>query len=166
MKFSTAAFIALGFFAGNVISAPTVQTNNVAPSIEARTEGFAANAAAVEARAEKRTVSKANIAAREPQNKNGKNNKNKNNNNNNNNKANANAADLAKFNGLACTNGKGAGTCDTKGTCTVNGKSAQVAGQCGIAAAAAANAGAKAGGNAGGKKKNGRREIVDVADLI
>ncbi|EFQ34193.1 uncharacterized protein GLRG_09337 [Colletotrichum graminicola M1.001] len=144
MKFSTAAFIALGFLAGNVVSAPTFQSNNVALPVEARANDFVANdAAAIAAREDKNADAKKKAAAAAAAKKNNDKNKNKNNNNNNknkNNNNNNNAAAEAKFNGLACTNGKGAGTCNAKGLCTVNGKTAQIAGQCGIAAAAAAKA--------------------------
>ncbi|KAK2057132.1 hypothetical protein LY76DRAFT_627282 [Colletotrichum caudatum] len=160
MKFSTAAFIAIGFLAGNVVAAPAVQSNDVALPIEARAEGSVANAAAINAREEKRANgagkgknggnganNKAAAAAAAKKNNNNNNNNNKaaaaaaaakKNNNNNNNAATAKAE--AKFNGLACTNGKGAGTCNNGGQCTVNGKTAQIAGQCGVAAAAAAKA--------------------------
>ncbi|KAK2034806.1 hypothetical protein LX32DRAFT_669700 [Colletotrichum zoysiae] len=160
MKFSTAAFIAIGFLAGNVVAAPAVQSNDVALPIEARARGSVANdAAVIDARAERRANGagkgksgvNANILAARAANDKNKNNKNKNNNkaaaaaaakkkkNNNNNNAAAAKAE-AKFNGLACTNGKGAGTCNNGGQCTVNGKTAQIAGQCGVAAAAAAGA--------------------------
>ncbi|KAK2043509.1 hypothetical protein LZ31DRAFT_595568 [Colletotrichum somersetense] len=158
MKFSTAAFIAIGFLAGNVVAAPAVQSNDVALPIEARAGGFVANdAAVIDARAERRdngagkgknggnANNKAAAAAADNKKKNNKNNNKaaaaaaaKKNKNKNNNAADAKAE--AKFNGLACTNGKGAGTCNNGGQCTVNGKTAQIAGQCGVAAAAAAKA--------------------------
>ncbi|KAK1961979.1 hypothetical protein LY78DRAFT_684422, partial [Colletotrichum sublineola] len=50
MKFTTATLVALGLLAGNVISAPTSQINDVAVPVEAR--ALANHAAHLEARDE------------------------------------------------------------------------------------------------------------------
>ncbi|OLN89989.1 hypothetical protein CCHL11_07212 [Colletotrichum chlorophyti] len=200
MKFSTAAFLALGLMTGNVVSAPAVQVSEVTLPIEARAENFLANdGAPLEARAnnkkkakaagaqaqgaaKKATAAKAKAsknkataakdkaakdkaakekAAKDKAAKDKANNANTgkntgaNNNNNNNANANANAGNgksQAAFSGLACTDGKGAGSCNANGQCAVNGKTAEIAGQCGVAAAAAA-------------KKN-KRYVSDLADIL
>ncbi|CAI0644371.1 unnamed protein product [Colletotrichum noveboracense] len=185
MKFSAAAFVALGLMAGNVLSAPTVDASDVALPIEVRAEDFVANDAAhLEARAKKKKNAKAagakakGAAAKGNANANAgaaaatkKNNGNanagaaakKNNGNanakknagnanakkNNGNAATAPPANAAQFSGLACTDGKGAGSCNAQGQCAVNGKTTAIAGQCGVAAA----------------KKN-KRWVSDIAHLI
>ncbi|KAI8177234.1 hypothetical protein KHU50_003631 [Colletotrichum sp. SAR 10_65] len=193
MKFSAAAFVALGLLAGNVLSAPTVDASDVALPIEVRAEDFVANDAAhLEARAKKKKNAKAagakakgaaakgnaNANAKKAANNNAgaaaagkknngnanagaaakKNNGNanakKNNGNANAKKNNGNAAttppaNAAQFSGLACTDGKGAGSCNAQGQCAVNGKTTAIAGQCGVAAA----------------KKN-KRWVSDIAHLI
>ncbi|KAK1849334.1 hypothetical protein CCHR01_08011 [Colletotrichum chrysophilum] len=193
MKFSAAAFVALGLLAGNVLSAPTVDASDVALPIEVRAEDFVANDAAhLEARAKKKKNAKAagakakgaaakgdaNANAKKAANANAgaaaaakKNNGNanagaaakKNNGNanakknagnanakkNNGNAATAPPANAAQFSGLACTDGKGAGSCNAQGQCAVNGKTTAIAGQCGVAAA----------------KKN-KRWVSDIAHLI
>ncbi|KAF4930118.1 hypothetical protein CGCVW01_v001033, partial [Colletotrichum viniferum] len=58
-------------------------------------------------------------------------------------------ANAAQFSGLACTDGKGAGSCNAQGQCAVNGKTTAIAGQCGVAAA----------------KKN-KRWVSDIAHLV
>ncbi|TQN65320.1 hypothetical protein CSHISOI_10169 [Colletotrichum shisoi] len=217
MKFSTTAFLALGFLAGNVVSAPAIQSNDVAQPVEVRAEGSVANDAAhLEVRARKKlglgkvrakgqgaAAAIAQAAKKKKKKKNGaaaavatekdaaakkeaaaakkktedaakkptedaakkptedaaedsdaakKNNNNNNNNNNGNgndsanNNANAGkpkAKSQADFQGLACTDGKGAGSCNATGQCAVNGKTAEIAGQCGFAAAAAKKAATK-----------------------
>ncbi|KAF0320108.1 hypothetical protein RB213_003072 [Colletotrichum asianum] len=193
MKFSAAAFVALGLLAGNVLSAPTVDASDVALPIEVRAEDFVANDAAhLEARAKKKKNAEAagakakgaaakgnaNANAKKAANANAgaaaaakKNNGNanagaaakKNNGNanakknagnanakkNNGNAATAPPANAAQFSGLACTDGKGAGSCNAQGQCAVNGKTTAIAGQCGVAAA----------------KKN-KRWVSDIAHLI
>ncbi|KAI8313473.1 hypothetical protein K4K61_007767 [Colletotrichum sp. SAR11_59] len=193
MKFSAAAFVALGLLAGNVLSAPTVDASDVALPIEVRAEDFVANDAAhLEARAKKKKNAEAagakakgaaakgnaNANAKKAANANAgaaaaakKNNGNanagaaakKNNGNanakknagnanakkNNGNAATAPPANAAQFSGLACTDGKGAGSCNAQGQCAVNGKTTAIVGQCGVAAA----------------KKN-KRWVSDIAHLI
>ncbi|KAH0425791.1 hypothetical protein CcaCcLH18_10734 [Colletotrichum camelliae] len=194
MKFSAAAFVALGLLAGNVLSAPTVDASDVALPIEVRAEDFVANEAAhLETRAKKKKNAKAagakakgaaakanaNGNAKKAANNNAgaaaaakKNNGNanagaaakKNNGNanakknaggnanakkNNGNAATAPPANAAQFSGLACTDGKGAGSCNAQGQCAVNGKTTAIAGQCGVAAA----------------KKN-KRWVSDITHLI
>ncbi|KAI8256754.1 hypothetical protein K4K53_006615 [Colletotrichum sp. SAR 10_77] len=78
-----------------------------------------------------------------------KNNGNANAKKNNGNAATAPPANAAQFSGLACTDGKGAGSCNAQGQCAVNGKTTAIAGQCGVAAA----------------KKN-KRWVSDIAHLI
>ncbi|KAJ0381990.1 hypothetical protein COL922a_013454 [Colletotrichum nupharicola] len=148
MKFSAAAFVALGLLAGNVLSAPTVDASDVALPIEVRAEDFVANDAAhLEARAKKKKNAKAarakakGAAAQGNANANAK--------KNNGNAATAPPANAAQFSGLACTDGKGAGSCNAQGQCAVNGKTTAIAGQCGVAAA----------------KKN-KRWVSDIAHLI
>ncbi|EQB47912.1 hypothetical protein CGLO_12911 [Colletotrichum gloeosporioides Cg-14] len=188
MKFSAAAFVALGLLAGNVLSAPTVDASDVALPIEVRAEDFVANDAAhLEARAKKKKNAKAagakakGAAAKGNANANAKKAANKNAGaaaaaKKNNGNANAGAAakknngkcerkeeqrqrereeeqrqrereeeqrqrryrapaNAAQFSGLACTDGKGAGSCNAQGQCAVNGKTTAIAGQCGVAAA-------------------------------
>ncbi|KAI8241155.1 hypothetical protein K4K55_012835 [Colletotrichum sp. SAR 10_96] len=175
MKFSAAAFVALGLLAGNVLSAPTVDASDVALPIEVRAEDFVANDAAhLEARAKKKKNAKAagakakGAAAKGNANANAKKAANnnagaaaaakKNNGNanagaaakkNNGNAATTPPANAAQFSGLACTDGKGAGSCNAQGQCAVNGKTTAIAGQCGVAAA----------------KKN-KRWVSDIAHLI
>ncbi|KAI8266715.1 hypothetical protein K4K58_009416 [Colletotrichum sp. SAR11_239] len=202
MKFSAAAFVALGLLAGNVLSAPTVDASDVALPIEVRAEDFVANDAAhLEARAKKKRNAKAagakakgaagkanaNANAKKAANNNAgaaaaakknngnanagaaakknngnanakknngnanakKNNGNANAKKNNGNAATAPPANAAQFSGLACTDGKGAGSCNAQGQCAVNGKTTAIAGQCGVAAA----------------KKN-KRWVSDIAHLI
>ncbi|KAI8167785.1 hypothetical protein K4K49_012359 [Colletotrichum sp. SAR 10_70] len=193
MKFSAAAFVALGLLAGNVLSAPTVDASDVALPIEVRAEDFVANDAAhLEARAKKKKNAKAagakakgaaakgnaNANAKKAANNNAgaaaaakknngnanagaaakknngnanakKNNGNANAKKNNGNAATAPPANAAQFSGLACTDGKGAGSCNAQGQCAVNGKTTAIAGQCGVAAA----------------KKN-KRWVSDIAHLI
>ncbi|KAF3798560.1 hypothetical protein GCG54_00010710 [Colletotrichum gloeosporioides] len=193
MKFSAAAFVALGLLAGNVLSAPTVDASDVALPIEVRAEDFVANDAAhLEARAKKKKNAKAagakakgaaakgnaNANAKKAANNNAgaaaaakknngnanagaaakknngnanakKNNGNANAKKNNGNAATAPPANAAQFSGLACTDGKGAGSCNAQGQCAVNGKTTAIAGQCGVAAA----------------KKN-KRWVSDIAHMI
>ncbi|KAI8303122.1 hypothetical protein K4K59_013329 [Colletotrichum sp. SAR11_240] len=154
MKFSAAAFVALGLLAGNVLSAPTVDASDVALPIEVRAEDFVANDAAhLEARAKKKKNAKA--AGAKAKGAAAKGNANANAGaaaaakKNNGNAATAPPANAAQFSGLACTDGKGAGSCNAQGQCAVNGKTTAIAGQCGVAAA----------------KKN-KRWVSDIAHLI
>ncbi|KAF6794170.1 hypothetical protein CSOJ01_13780 [Colletotrichum sojae] len=142
------------------LEARAKKRGNGAKAAGAKAKGAAGkgknNAAAAKKNAGKNNGAAANAKKNKNNNNNAKKNNNNNNaakNNNNNNNANAGKGkgkSQAEFNGLACTDGKGAGSCNAQGQCAVNGKTTQIAGQCGVAAA----------------KKANKRFVSDVAHLI
>ncbi|KAK1998188.1 hypothetical protein LX36DRAFT_43397 [Colletotrichum falcatum] len=148
MRYTTVALLALGLLTGNALTAPTPQPGGGVNAFGGGGQNGGGKQDKQNAQGNQDQNNNNNNQDQnnqdqnnqdqnnqdqnnQDQNNNNNNNGDQNNQNNNNDNEQGGGADAAEFEGLACTNGSGSGSCQADGQCDVNGEVAFIEGQCG-----------------------------------